>query len=332
MRREVDRRERPGQFILTGSAVPADDVSRHTGAGRVARLRMRPMTLFEQSYSTGQVSLTTLFEGREPGPAESEMTIPQLVHRVCAGGWPAMQALNVADAQQALRSYLDEIARVDIHRLDGVTRDPERIRRVMRSLARNIATQAAITVIAADTAADDEPVHRRTVPEYLAAMERLMVVEDQPAWTPQLRSRSQLRTAPKRHYVDPCLAVAALRASPEQLLADLEYFGFLFESLVVRDLRVYSQLQGGRVLHYRDNTGLEVDAIVVLADGRWAGIEIKLGQSRLDEAATNLRTFVSRLDLTGCGEPAFLAVVTSSGYAYRRPDQVLVIPIALLGP
>lgn len=245
VRREVDRRERPGQFILTGSAVPADDVSRHTGAGRVARLRMRPMTLFEQSYSTGQVSLTTLFEGREPGPAESEMTIPQLVHRVCAGGWPAMQALNVADAQQALRSYLDEIARVDIHRLDGVTRDPERIRRVMRSLARNIATQAAITVIAADTAADDEPVHRRTVPEYLAAMERLMVVEDQPAWTPQLRSRSQLRTAPKRHYVDPCLAVAALRASPEQLLADLEYFGFLFESLVVRDLRVYSQLQGG---------------------------------------------------------------------------------------
>ncbi len=332
VRREVDRRELPGQFILTGSAVPADDVSRHTGAGRVARLRMRPMTLFEQSHSTGQVSLTTLFEGIEPGPAESDMTIPQLVHRVCAGGWPAMQALNVADAQQALRSYLDEIARVDIHRLDGVTRDPERIRRVMRSLARNIATQAAITVIAADTAADDEPVHRHTVPEYLAAMERLMVVEDQPAWTPQLRSRSQLRTAPKRHYVDPCLAVAALRASPEQLLADLEYFGFLFESLVVRDLRVYSQLQGGRLLHYRDNTGLEVDAIVVLADGRWAGLEIKLGQSRLDEAATNLRTFVSRLDLTGCGEPAFLAVVTSSGYAYRRPDQVLVIPIALLGP
>jgi hypothetical protein len=332
VRREVDRRQGPGQFILAGSAVPADDLSRHTGAGRVARVRLRPMTLFEQGHSAGKVSLAGVFDGEGPAPAVSEMTVPQLVDRVCAGGWPAMLDLAVPDAQQALRNYLGEVARTDINRVDGVSRDPERVSQVMRSLARNVATQAAATVIAADTAGDDEPVHRRTVPEYLTALARLMVVEDQPAWTPRLRSRSSLRTSAKRHFVDPCLAVAALGASPQRLLADLRYFGFLFESLVVRDLRVYSQPLGGRVLHYRDNTGLEVDVIIELADGRWAGIEVKLGARQVDQGADSLRDFAARVDLTSCGEPAFLAVVTGSGYSYRRPDGILVIPVGSLGP
>ncbi|HYA44026.1 MAG TPA: DUF4143 domain-containing protein [Acidimicrobiales bacterium] len=332
IRRQVDQRQRPGQFVLTGSAVLADDVSRHSGAGRLVRVQLRPMTLFEQGYSSGKASLAALFEGEGPSPGVSEMTVPQLVDRTCAGGWPAMQDLAVTDAQLALRSYLDEIARTDIQRVDGVTRNPERVRRVMRSLARNVATQAAATVIAADTAGDDEPVHRKTVPEYLDALARLMVIEDQPAWAPRLRSRSHLRTSAKRHFVDPCLAVAALGASPQRLLSDLKYFGFLFESLVVRDLRVYSQPLAGRVLHYRDNTGLEVDVILELADGRWAGIEVKLGVSQVDEAADDLNDFIARVDLAACGEPAFLAVVTVNGYVYRRTDGVLVIPIGTLGP
>jgi uncharacterized protein len=332
IRREVDRRQRPGQFILTGSAVPADDVSRHSGAGRLARVRLRPMTLFEQGHSSGKVSLVTLFEGQGPSKAVSELTVPQLVDRVCAGGWPGMQSMDVADAQQALRNYLHEVARTDIQRVDGVSRDPEKVSRVMRSLGRNVATQVAATVIAADTAGDDDPVDRKTAEEYLGALRRLMVIEDQPAWTPRLRSRSHLRTSAKRHFVDPCLAVAALAASPQRLLADLKYVGFLFESLVVRDIRVYSQRLGGRVLHYRDNTGLEVDIIIELADGRWAAIEVKLGGRQVDEAATNLLDFVARVDLASCGVPAFLGVVTANGYAYKRPDGTIVIPVGTLGP
>lgn len=332
VRREVDSRGRPGQFILTGSAVPADDVTRHSGAGRLARVRLRPMTLFEQGHSSGKVSLVTLFDGQSPSSAVSDLTVPQLVDRVCAGGWPAMQDMDVNDAQQALKNYLAEVARTDIRRVDGASRDPEKVGRVMRSLARNVATQVAATVIAADTAGDGEPVDRKTAQEYLGALGRLMVIEDQPAWAPRLRSRSNLRTSAKRHFVDPCLAVAALAASPQRLLADLKYFGFLFESLVVRDLRVYGQPLAGRVLHYRDNTGLEVDVIIELADGRWAAIEVKLGVSQVDAAAANLRNFVARVDLATCGEPAFLGVVTANGYAYKRPDGIIVIPVGTLGP
>ncbi len=331
VRREVDRRQGLGQFILTGSAVPADDITRHTGAGRMVRLKIRPMTLFEMGRSSGQVSLTDLFAGAVPA-ATSELAIPDLAELICVGGWPAVHSLAVAEAQRALRNYLDEIVRADINRVDGTIRDPDKVSRVIRSLARNVATQVAVTVISADAAAEDDPVGRKTVPEYLTALARLMVVEDQPAWAPRLRSRSSLRTASKRHFVDPCLAAAALGATPQRLLADLNYLGFLFESLVVRDLRVYSQRYGGKILHYRDNTGLEVDIIIELADGRWAGIEVKLGGNQIDDGARSLLTFAERIDRTYCGDPAFLAIVTARGYAYRRPDGVLVIPIGTLRP
>ncbi|MHB1710613.1 MAG: ATP-binding protein [Acidimicrobiales bacterium] len=332
VRREVDRRQRPGQFILTGSAVPEDDATRHTGAGRMVRLRMRPMTLFEMNHSGGEISLGDLFAGNGPVPASSDLPIPQLALLICCGGWPAIHALAVQDAQQALRNYLDEIVRTDIHGVDGIVRDPDKVSRVVRSLARNVSTQVAVTVIAADTAAEDEPVARKTVPEYLTALRRLMIVEDQPAWAPRLRSRSSLRTAPKRHFVDPCLATAALGATPGRLLSDLNYLGCLFESLVVRDLRVYAQPHGGRVLHYRDNTGLEVDVIIELADGRWAAIEVKLGSGQVDAGARGLSTFAGRIDRSHYGDPAFLAVVTARGYAYRRPDGILVLPIGTMGP
>jgi hypothetical protein len=332
VRREVDDRQGPGQFILTGSAAPSDDVTRHTGAGRMARVRLRPMTLFELGRSTGEVSLGDLLEGQVPVPASSDITIPELAQLICTGGWPAIHSLPVVDAQQALGNYLEEIARTDINRVDGVIRDPNKVSRVIRSLARNVATQAAATVIAADTAGEDEPVARKTVPEYLSALERLWIIEDQPAWAPRLRSRSSMRTAAKRHFIDPCLAAAALGAGPQRLLSDLKFLGFLFESLVVRDLRVYAQLHHGKVFHYRDNTGLEVDAIVEQNDGRWAGIEVKLGSNQIDQGAKSLLAFSDRIDQASCGAPAFLAVVTARGYSYRRPDGVMVVPIGTLGP
>lgn len=332
VRREVDNRKMPGQFILTGSAVPRDDLTRHTGAGRMARVRLRPMTLFEMGHSSGKQSLGDLLAGESPIPANSEITIPELTELICVGGWPAMHTLPVADAQRALVNYLEEVARTDISLVDGVRRDPNRVGRVIRSLARNVATQVAVTVIAADTAGEDEPVDRKTILEYLSALERLLILEDQPAWAPQLRSRSSMRTRAKRHFVDPCLAAAALRVGPERLLNDLNFLGFLFESLVVRDLRVYAQRHQGKIFHYRDNNGLEVDIVIELSDGRWAGIEVKLGAKRIDDGAKSLLTFSSRVDHKYSGEPAFLAVVTGNGYSYQRSDGVMVLPVGTLGP
>ncbi|MHB1090782.1 MAG: ATP-binding protein, partial [Ilumatobacteraceae bacterium] len=288
IRREVDRRQLPGQFILTGSAVPADDVTRHTGAGRFSRIRMRPMTLYETGHSTGDVSLSALFAGDAPRAADSGLTISQIIDRVCIGGWPTLIGSPPQEAQSVMRSYLDEIARTDIRRVDGVHRDPSKVKRVLQSFARNVSTQASISTIAADVGGTDGSVERETVAEYLKSLERLMIIEDLPAWAPALRSRASLRTAATRHFVDPCLAVAALNASPVKLLKDLNFFGLLFESLVVRDLRVYMQHSGGRLSHYRDENNLEVDVIIEMEDASWAAIEVKLGVKQVDEAAKTL--------------------------------------------
>jgi hypothetical protein len=332
VRREVDRRQLPGQFILTGSAVPADDITRHTGAGRFSRLRMRPMTLYEAGYSTGDVSLLALFAGGGPRATDSGLTISQVIDHVCIGGWPAFIKLTPEEAQREMRSYLDEVARTDIRRVDGVRRDPRRIKRVLQSFARNIATQVSIRTIAADVDGADGSLDRKTVADDLNSLERLMIIEDLPAWAPALRSRTSLRTAATRHFVDPCLAVAARNASPAKLLKDLNFFGLLFESLVVRDLRVYMQHSGGRLSHYRDENDLEVDVIIEMEDSSWAAIEVKLGVKQVDEAAKTLLKFASKIDTTRCGEPAFLAVVTATGYGYVRTDGVYVLPIGTLKP
>lgn len=332
VRREVDRRQLPGQFILTGSAVPADDITRHTGAGRFSRIKMRPMTLYETGNSTGDVSLSALFAGDAPRATDSGLTISQVIDHVCIGGWPAFTRLTPEEAQREMRSYLDEIAKTDIRRVDGVRRDPRRIKLVLQSFARNIATQASIRTIAADVDGADGSLDRKTVADDLNSLERLMIIEDLPAWAPALRSRTSLRTAPTRHFVDPCLAVAALNASPAKLLKDLNFFGFLFESLVVRELRVYMQHSGGRLSHYRDENNLEVDVIIEMEDASWAAIEVKLGVKQIDEAAKTLLKFASKIDTARCGEPAFLAVVTATGYGYVREDGVYVLPIGTLKP
>lgn len=342
IRRAVDDRPGRGHFILTGSAVPPDDITRHTGAGRMSRLRLRPMSLFELAGTKdhlsgkpagGRVSLKRLLRG-EPSPSlKHELSLDEIAELLCVGGWPGhLRAPSVEDAIVANRDYLDEICRTDIRRVDGIARDPERVRRFLSSIARNTATCATVATMATDAVGSDASLSRESAHSYLGALERLMVVEHQPPWAPHLRSRSRLRNAPKRHFADPSLAVAALGAGPEHLLRDLQWMGFLFESMAVRDLRVYAQDNGASVYHYRDNTELEVDAIVDRGPNRWAAFEIKLGAGRIEEAAQTLLKFADRVDTDRTGEPAALGVITGSPYGYRRPDGVSVIPIGALGP
>lgn len=333
-RRRVDDRALPGQFILTGSASPADDVTRHSGAGRIARLRMRPMSLHETGHANGDVSIRAALEGGlAVRSADPGLALTDVAECVCTGGWPALLQASLETALRWNRDYVEEIRRTDIRQVDGVARDPERVGRVLRSLARNVATEATTTTIAADAGGADGPLKDDTVRDYVTALERLMVIEHQPAWSPQLRSRSQLRRSPKRHLVDPSLAAAALRATPARLLADLSTLGLLFESLVVRDLRVYAQPADAVVTHYRDNTGLEIDAIVDTGDGRWLGFEVKLGgDDAIDAAASALLRFADRVDNAHAGEPALLAVIVATGYGYVRDDGIAVIPIGALGP
>ncbi len=333
VRREVDATGgRPGQFILTGSAVPADDVTRHSGALRFSRLRMRPMSLLEAGYSTGDISLKGLLDGAELRATDPGLTIHDLAERITVGGWPNLQGSTIDEASIALRGYLEETRRVDLVRVDGVARDPENVARVLRSLARNVATGASARAIAADVGGVDGPIDHHTVLSYLAALSRLFVLEDLPAWSPALRSRTILRSAPTRHFVDPSLAVAALGTGPDRLLRDVETLGLLFESLVVRDLRIYAQAMDASVFHYRDSTDLEADAIVEHRDGRWAAFEVKLGQAAIDTAAAMLLRVAARVDREKHGKPAVLGVITGWGYGYQRPDGVAVIPIAALGP
>ena len=332
VRRAVDDRSPArGQFILTGSATPSDDVRRHSGAGRFARVRMRPMSLFESGHSTGEISLRDLFHGASPSAATS-LTVDDVLERIVVGGWPDRQDLPVDVAARESENYLSLITEVDVSEVGGVRRDPSMGRRVVAALARNVATEAPMTKIAADTVGPDDGVYRTTTAQIVGVLEQLQIVENAPAWGPHLRSRIPRRTSPKRHFVDPSLATAALHTGPERLWRDLRWTGFLFESLVARDLRVYSQPLGGHVLHFRDAKGVEADAIVELADGTWGAFEVKLGASRVDEAASSLLRFVERIDTTRSGEPAVLGVITATGYGYRRDDGVQVIPIGALGP
>jgi predicted AAA+ superfamily ATPase len=335
VRRAVDERGIPGQFILAGSARPQDDITRHTGAARILRMRMRPMTLWESGHSTGDLSLDDLLNGDQVRAVDSGNSVPEIVDRVCTGGWPAFQQLSVASALLANSGYVDEIARTDISALDGVSRDPQRVARLMRSLARHTAASATLQTIATDTAepGEDSQLALNTAKNYMGALERLMILEPQRAWAPHLRSRTRTHVKNTWHLVDPSLAVAALGASPATLLKDLNLFGFLFESIVIRDLRVFAQNIDAEVLHYRDDKKLEVDAIVAGRDGRWAAFEVKLGgAANIDAAAATLLAFKNKIDTAKCGDPARLAVITATGYGYVRPDGVAVLPITSLRP
>ncbi|MDE0319388.1 MAG: DUF4143 domain-containing protein [Acidimicrobiaceae bacterium] len=346
LRRISDRLSRPGLFLLTGSAQPTDDITRHSGAGRVARLRMRTLSLFESGDSPGTVSLAGLFDGGACAawPSDSPATMGQtydgdaaaqlrsVVDVLCRGGWPACVAMSPSDAQLYLTDYLEEICRVDIRQLAGRRHDPTNLRRTIASLARHSGSAPTMKTLAADIAGR-QPLAHATLQSYLSTLEAIHISEDQPHWSPHLASRARLRQAAKRHLADPALAVNALSANAQRLLDDRALLGHLFESLAVRDLRIYAHALGGSVYHYSDSNGLEADAIVELRDDRWIAVEVKLGEpSSIDEGAASLNKLCDHIDTDRMGPPAKLLVITATGYAYERSDGVAVTPLTLLGP
>ena len=334
VRYEVDQRGKMGQFILTGSAVPPDTKEiTHSGTGRFTWLTMRPMSLYESGESTGEVSLKSLFAGNLNVDGENTLDIDKLAYLVCRGGWPQAVGLKTEAALQQAFDYYDAVVKSDINRADGVNKNPERVKRIMKSYARNQGSQVASTVIAQDIAANEaETVNEDTVHSYIEALKKIFVVEDMSAWNPNLRSKSAIRTSDTRYYVDSSIATASLGIGPDDLINDLRTFGLFFETMCVRDLRVFAESLDGAVYHYRDNTNLECDTVIHLRNGSYGLIEIKLGGDDLiDEGAANLLKLKNKIDVSKMKAPAFLMVLIGVGkYAYRREDGVLVVPIGCL--
>ncbi len=330
-RHVVDEGRDTGCFILTGSARPPDDITRHSGAGRVRRVRMRPMSLVESGESSGAVSLAALLDGGPCDAPASQATIPDMAEIVCRGGWPRNLGRSAAAAQELLEGYLDEMARVDLPAASGTRHNPGRVRRLVASLARNTSSTASLSTLARDVAGDP-PLSWSATANYLDALERVFLVEDLPAWSARLRSRATLQQSPKRHFADPSLAAAVLGATPSRLLDDLKTLGLLFESLVVRDLRVYAAASKAEVYHCRTSYGDEIDAVVERRNGTWLAVEVKLGTARVDEAARSLLKACAAIDAGERGDPVKKLVITATGYAYQRDDGVSVVPITSLGP
>lgn len=334
IRFEVDHRGELGQFILTGSAVPADTKEiAHSGTGRFTWLTMRTMSLYESGDSTGEVSLKELFDGALNVDGASNLNIERLAFLVCRGGWP--QAIDMDDEialDQAI-DYFDAVVHEDVNRVDHVQRNPERVKRFMKSYARNQGSQVPNTVLARDVAGNGESMmNEETISSYINALNKIFVIEEMPAWNPNLRSKTAIRSSNTRYFVDPSISVAALGIGPNDLINDLETFGFMFETLCIRDLRVYTDALGGSVYHYRDKDGQEVDAVIHLRNGSYGLIEIKLGGDKLiEEGAKSLKTMESKIDTKKMNNPSFLMVLIGVGdYAYCRKDGVFVVPIGCL--
>lgn len=334
VRFEVDHRHDLGQFILTGSAVPPEtDEIKHSGTGRVSWLTMRTMSLYESGESTGEVSLQELFAAPEKISGTSSADIERLAFFICRGGWPQAIDMESELALDQAIDYYDGVVHSDINRADNINKNPERVKRLMRSFARMQGTQTPNSVIGEDIRVnDDGSINEETVGRYIGALKKIFVVEDMPAWNPNLRSKTAIRTSDTRYYTDPSIAAAALGLGPDDLLADLNTFGLLYETLAVRDLRVYAGSLGGQVYHYRDKDGLECDAVVHLRNGAYGLIEIKLGGDKLiEEGVKTLQALAEKIDTGKMKAPSFLMVLTGVGdYAYRRQDGVYIVPIATL--
>lgn len=341
VRFEVDHRRSVGQFILTGSAVPVQrDEIIHTGTGRIVSMVMRPMSLYESGDSTGEVSLQDLFEQPVQLTAKANLTIDTLAFVLCRGGWPF--AIDMRSQRSALKQatiYYQGVVGSgtgegsDVSRADNVRRDPKRVKRLMRSLSRHQGTQASLATIYQDLQGNnDGSLNEDTIASYIKALKRIFVVEDMPAWNPNLRSKTAVRTSDTRYFVDPSIAVAALGIGPKDLINDLETFGLLYETMAVRDLRVYAEALDGMVYHYRDKNNLECDAVIHLRNGHYGLVEIKLGGSDLiEQGATSLKILAQKIDTSRMPAPSFLMVLVGVGnYAYRREDGVYVVPIGSL--
>lgn len=330
VRYDVDRSGDVGQYILTGSAVPKDNQTEHTGTGRISRMTMRTMSLFESLESNGSVSLASLFAGSQDIEGMSTLSIEKIAYAICRGGWPSSIKMKNTAALQVATNYVESVINMDVSRVDEVEKNPERVRLLMRSLARNIATLTTGQTILADIEATDMSISDKTLAVYLNALRRIFVIEDVPAWQPSLRSKTAIRTSSKRCFVDPSIATAVLRANPDSILEDFELFGFLFESLCIRDMRIYADANDGDVFHYRDQSGLEADMIVRLRNGKWGAVEVKLGSKQIEDAAKNLIELNNKINSDKMGAPSFLMVLTGGEYAYTREDGVLVVPIGCL--
>ncbi len=334
VRYRVDKTGRKGQFILTGSATPNHKGILHSGAGRIARLRMRPMSLFESGDSSGAVSLEALCRGELAPAATGEVELRRLIGLIIRGGWPG--SLGLAPEQAALlpAAYLNAVIDDDVYRMDGIKRDSAKMRLLLRSLARNESTTATNKTLVRDIrAVDEEDIDPATVAAYLDIFRRFFITDDLPPFSAGIRSSVRVKQAEKRHFADPSLACALLRATPEVLLGDLETLGFLFEALCERDLRIYAEAFGAGLYHYQDYRNQEIDAVVELPDGSWSAFEIKLGANQIDGAATKLLEIRRRFEADPKGRPpAALCVICGlSSAAYRRPDGVFVVPITALG-
>jgi predicted AAA+ superfamily ATPase len=333
VRRAVDRASSPGQFILTGSALPADDITRHTGAGRFLSLRQRTMSWFEKlPPAANQVGVGALFDGLLPAPSTTSMGLDELVDALLRPGFPAMTALEAPASARRLRSYIDDIARADIPRLAQIRHDPSVIRQLVLSLARSSGSEVTYRTLASDVAVVAAGIRPETISDYVELLERLFVVERQPAWTPRLQSRARVRTAAKIHLVDPALAAAALGAGNAQLKQNLSLLGLLFESAVVHDLACFADRLGGEIRHFRDSNGREIDAIITLPDGRWAAVEIKLGGAQAAAGAASLNAAVDTIDTSTSGGPTFRMVVTGTGPTVVTDDGVVVTSLRALAP
>ena len=338
IRFDVDHREGDGLYMLTGSSVPPEagkDEKVHSGTGRIARLTMRPMSLYESGESNGEVSLGALFNGETDGLySENRLDLSRIAYLICRGGWPKATLQSEDIALDRAFEYFDAVANVDASRVDGVQRDPDRVKRLMRSYARQQGAQTALAVIRADMLANDSStLDEDTVNSYIKALKKIFVIEDMQAWNPNLRSKTAIRTSDTRYYVDPSVATAALGLGPQDLINDLETMGLFFETLCVRDLRVYADALDGEVYHYRDKSGLECDAVLHLRNGKYGLVEIKLGGDDLISAgAETLKELAVKIDTTKMKSPSFLMVLTGTGdFAYRREeDGVLVVPIGCL--
>ena len=330
IRTDVDHSGQKGQYILTGSAKPSEGETMHTGTGRISRVLMRPMSLYESGESTGEVSFNDILEGKDISGV-SKLSLEDLASIIVRGGWPASIEVKSDAKYRFAKEYVKSLIHEEVKRVDGVERNPEKMQNVLRSLARNISTQVSNATLEGDIKNNfDDDISRPTLTDYLNTLEKLFVIEDVNATNLNFRSKYALRTKPKKYFVDPSIATAILEIKPSDLIKDLNTFGFIFESLCMRDLKIYTGSHGGDITFYRDEKDFEVDAILRTSSGKWGAIEIKLGAGYIDEAANNLLKFKERVDIDKCGEPSFLMVLTGADYSYRRDDGVYVVSIGTL--
>ena len=336
IRFEIDKRDEFGQFILTGSATPLcskeEQLKLHSGVGRISTLIMRPMSLYESLDSNGSISLASLFNSEKVSPAFCDKTLVDYAFLACRGGWPKSIGLSEKISIEVVKNYYDGLINNDIKSVDNVSRDVDKVKAFMRSYARNVSTECSVETIVSDIKGfDNKNISDETIKSYIKAFERLYVIEDLNAWSPNLRSKTTIRTSPTRHFIDPSIACRALGAYKEDLINDLKTFGLIFEDMAVRDLKIYADKLGGEVYHYRVNSGLEADAIIHLENGKWAAFEVKLCDSdRIEEGAQNLLKLSNLIDEQKMKKPEFLMVITATEYAYQREDAVWVVPLACL--